>query len=409
MTYAIALMTATALFCVIAWRDVRHGVFLVAVALPAYLLRFSIGPIPMTFLEVMILVVFSAWLFRMKPSPRTIVPKEWVLPMGLLSAAATIGVLVSPDRLAALGVWKAFYLEPMMLFAVTVDLIRRDAKTTDGLLTALASGGLFVAACAIVQGLTGAGIPIPWDVEGRVTSVFPYPNAVGLYLGPIVVLASILSLRGPVAKTISANGRWLWILTAVLGFLAIVLARSEAAVAAILGTLLVAGMATRRFRKQTAVIAVLATAIVLAVSPLRHYALEKLTFQDYSETVRLSQWSETIAMLKDHAAFGAGLSGYPIAMVPYHRATQFEIFQYPHTLLLNVWVELGALGIVAFGFLAERVFRTKESVAFFPLLAMFLHSLFDVPFFKNDLAAMTWIFLAVVAATAYAKNSRVRR
>ena len=140
MIYPIALIVATILFGAIAWRDVRHGVYLIAATLPAYLLRFSVGPIPMTFLEAMILVVVAVWVARTRPSLLAIMPKGWILPTGLLLLAATIGILVAPDRLSALGIWKAFYLEPMMLFAVIVDLIRRDAKTTDSLMTALAAG-----------------------------------------------------------------------------------------------------------------------------------------------------------------------------------------------------------------------------------------------------------------------------
>ena len=243
--------------------------------------------------------------------------------------------------------------------------------------------------------------------------MFPYPNAVGLYLGPIVVTSSLLSLRGPQAEAISRarllrfarNDKWLFISTAVLGSVAIVLAQSEAAIAAVLTTLFVAAVSTKRFRTAALSVAAVTTIVVAVVLPLRHFALDKLAFRDYSETVRLSQWTETIDMLKDHALFGAGLNGYPAAMIPYHRAAQFEIFQYPHTLFLNIWVELGLLGLVAFALLAWRVARSPVAIAFFPLLAMTLHALFDVPYFKNDLAAMTWIFLAVAAAT-YAKNSR---
>jgi len=430
MIYPIVLIAATILFAAIAWRDVRNGTYLIAATLPAYLLRFSIGPIPMTFLEVMILVLVFIYIVKARPSLHSIVPRDWILPMGLLLLAATIGILVAPDRLSALGIWKAFYLEPMMLFAVIVDMIRRDDKTPDRLLAAIAAGGLFVAVAAIAQKLTGLGIPIPWDVEGRVTSVFPYPNAVSLYLGPIVVMSSLLSVRGIKAEAISWKGllrfarndrRWLWISTAVLGSLAIVLAQSEAAVAAVVATLFLAAVSTKRFRAAAIVVAVAATVVVATISPLRHYALDKLTFRDYSETVRLSQWAETVDMLRDHPVLGAGLNGYPTAMIPYHRAAHIEIFQYPHTLLLNIWVELGMLGLIAFGAMAWRVFATlfpspskgegqgEVRVIVFVLLAMTLHSLFDVPYFKNDLAAMTWIFLAVVAATTYAKDSRVRR
>ena len=421
MIYPALLAIATALFAAVAWRDVRHGAYLVAALLPSYLLRFSIGPIPMTFLETMILVLACVYIAKTKPSLRTAFPPGWLLPTGLLLLAATVGILVAPDRLSALGIWKAFYVEPILLFVVIAGLLRRedhpqpllegrrgDAEglTVDGLMVAVAAGGLFVATFAIFQKITGAGIPIPWDVEGRVTGMFPYPNAVGLYLGPIVVMSLVLFARNARSdrKAVLAT----WMTTAVLDSIAIVLARSEAAVAAVAATLFVAAVSTARFRKVALAVAVAATVVVAAVSPLREYALEKLLFRDYSETVRLSQWSETIDMLKDRPVLGAGLNGYPAAMVPYHRAAQFEIFQYPHTLLLNIWVELGLLGLIAFGLLAYRVARSPYSIALFPLLAMAFHSLFDVPYFKNDLAAMTWIFLAVAAAS-YAKNSRIRR
>ncbi len=442
MICPIALIVATALFAAIAWRDVRHGAYLIAAALPAYLLRFSVGPIPMTFLETMILVLVCIYIAKTRPSLRSIVPKGWALPMGLLLIAATVGVLVAPDRLSALGIWKAFYVEPMMLFVVIVGLLRRDdhpcpllpirrgndGLTVDGLVVALAAGGLFVATFAIVQKVLGVGIPIPWDVEGRVTSVFPYPNAVGLYLGPIVVMSSLLSLRGPKAEAILWKGllrfarndkRTLWISTAAIGSVAIILAQSEAAIAAVAATVFLAAVSTKRFRKAAVSVAVIATVLVAAISPLRHYALDKLTFHDYSETVRLSQWTETVTMIKDRPIFGAGLNGYPTAMIPYHKDAQFEIFQYPHTLLLNIWVELGVLGLIAFALLAYRVLITvfpspskgegqgEVYAVLFVLLETVIHACFDVPYFKNDLATMTWIFLAVIAATSYAKNPRV--
>ena len=138
----------------------------------------------------------------------------------------------------------------------------------------------------------------------------------------------------------------------------------------------------------------------------------KLTFNDYSGQVRRSQWRETVAMLKDNVVFGAGLNGYPTAMEPYHEAEQYEIFQYPHTIVLNVWTELGLLGLIAFALLAWRATATLRgagtppmatTLAFLALVQMSIHGLADVPYFKNDLAMMAWLILAVIAASAYAK------
>ena len=50
---------------------------------------------------------------------------------------------------------------------------------------------LFIGGAAVLQWLTGYGIPAPWNVGGidvRVTSIFEYPNAVGLLAAPIVAM-----------------------------------------------------------------------------------------------------------------------------------------------------------------------------------------------------------------------------
>jgi O-antigen ligase len=115
-------------------------------------------------------------------------------------------------------------------------------------------------------------------------------------------------------------------------------------------------------------------------------------------------------MLKDNWLFGAGLSGYPTALEPYHTHEEIEIFQYPHNLFLNIWSELGLLGLLAAAWLmilSIKKFRQSQkeksenfwlsAAATTVLLEMFIHGLVDVPFFKNDLAMITVFCLAAVA------------
>jgi len=419
MIYPIVLFAASSLFAILAWRDLRLGLCLLAASLPTYLLRYDIGPIPMTLLETFALILVAVWIYRSIPlglKPRGLFPQGWSLPIALLLAAATVGVFVAPDTLGALGIWKAYFIEPMLVLIVAVNvfgkfkeacLAGRQArdKNLDGLLMAIGAGGLFVALCAIVQALTGWGIPAPWDVEGRAVSIFPYPNAVGLYLAPVIVIAALQAKRLGGWKALRIG----WIVTAIASLIAIVLSQSEAAIVAVVATLLIAGVAAKRSRKIAVTVTLLVAIMAIASPSLR----AKLTFDDYSGQVRRSQWSETIVMLKDHAILGAGLNGYPAAMEPYHADLQYEIFQYPHTVVLNVWTELGLLGLLAFALLAFAVCRDIRptlrsagsppmTIAFFALLAMTIHGLADVPFFKNDLAMMTALLLAVIAASSYA-------
>ena len=417
------LALAIALFTIIAWRDLKLAILLTLVFLPSYLIRFSVGPVPFTLLEILLLIVFLVFFIRQLPNYS--ITKLLNYSIILLILAATIGVVVAPDRLAALGIWKSYFIEPILFFYVVRSTLinemdRRRAREALGL------GALLVSIFAITQYFTGYGIPSPWDFERRVTSFFEYPNAVGLYLAPIISIAvmRVFSKVENLKTRDEINLKLYWSLVTILGLIAIVLAKTEASLVAIPTSLLliwfirslphsVRSAQTRKwiFGLASAVVAI---GVVLSIPVVR----EKLLLQDSSGLVRRSQWNETFEMLKDNWLFGAGLSGYPTALEPYHNDIQYEIFQYPHNIILNIWSELGLLGLVAFLWIATLVLRGvvtsptgNYSITQLPnyliataLLTMIIHGLVDVPYFKNDLAVMTWSLLALISWPSLASS-----
>lgn len=161
---------------------------LLAAALPLYLVRFRIGPFPTTALEVFIVCIigiFAAHSIRMRQFPQ--IPPRLRIPIILFALSATASVFISPNTSAALGLWRAYFLEPLLIFLVAISAIRtsRDRSLVIG---GLAVGALAVSAYAIAQKFTGFGIPPAWfdPAARRVTSFFGYPNSVGLYLGPLI-------------------------------------------------------------------------------------------------------------------------------------------------------------------------------------------------------------------------------
>ncbi len=398
----------TAAFVLLSWRDLHRGLWILVALLPSYLLRTEIFGIPTTLLEMLIVVFVIVWFLKRRPILALFVSKKnigYLFPIALLLIASTIAVSISPDTEAALGVWKAYFVEPIVLFFIVMfELMTSELKESrllpDNIFEALGVCALFLSLVALVQWLTGNGIPIPWDIERRVTSVFDYPNALGLFLGPIAVVSVLKITKGK---------RFFWSLVFLLSSIAIVLAQTEAAIVAVVTTLALAGVLNRKTRYATVVACLVAVMFVL-FSPWRALVIDKLTLQDYSGQVRLTQWSETVDMLGDNWLLGAGLSGYPTAFAPYHKATHIEIFQYPHNIFLNIWIELGLLGLAAFILLAVCVLRLIPfplsrlpvpcALAFFALLEISIHGLVDVPYFKNDLAVFTWILLAIIFAYA---------
>lgn len=420
--FPILIVAALLLFTGLAWRDLRLGLFLIAAALPSYLIRFSLQGFPTTLLEVLIIILIIIWLIKRPFSIRSDQIRSWLIPIALLIIAATLGIFVSPDKMAALGVWKAYFIEPLIIFFIALDLLKEKSDQAK-LMNYLGIGALFIAFFAIWQKFTLWGIPAPWNIEGRVVSIFPYPNAVGLYLGPIIALGffslisnmqnitrqSLVRLRriSRPRQFISNPFNIFWLATITLSSLAIVFAQTEAAYFALPAAVVLILIFFTKYQKPAIVIALIIIALLAIIPPARHAVWQKISLQDYSGTVRLAQWQETWHLLKDQPLFGAGLAGYPTALAPYHARTDLEIFQYPHNLILNTWTELGLLGLLAslifIWLLGHRLFIPTSAqrswltlAAAAALLEMIIHGLVDVPYFKNDLAVLTWLIIALV-------------
>ncbi|MBU4452895.1 O-antigen ligase family protein [Patescibacteria group bacterium] len=455
------------LFALLAWHNLKMALILLSGLLPAYLLRLSFGPIPSTALEIMILICVVVWMIKLiwpnahipyfdAPLPHLGTPFShldtppshpdtpfshpddrrdllaWIYPTVLLLIASIIGIIVAPDTLSAIGIWKAYFIEPILVAVMMLSTFNKKDWTL--CLQALSFTAITLSLFAIFQYLTGVGIPIPWDIELRATSVFDYPNALGLFLAPIVTFNIIKLALSPfqrgrglaVPKLQSSEGRrgssWISILTIILGLIAIILSQTEAALVAIPVAVIITLLISKISKKKKLVLLILSVLLVL-FSLLVPTVREKLLLQDYSGQVRLSQWSETLELAKDHPFFGAGLNGYPTALGPYHNSTLYEIFQYPHNIFLNIWSELGILGLIALFWFAYLIIKrlvsppfkggvgggryySAQLTIFSALLTIFIHGLVDVPYFKNDLSILTWILLAGLVAIQLNKKPK---
>ena len=169
--------------------------------LPVYLVRFQLAvpglpAVPSTWLEILFVALFLPWLFeRGFRAEAWFGLRRWIFPVTLLLTGSAVAVLVSADRIAGLGLWRAYFVEPILLFAVFTDTIRtvRERKLV---LVAMAATLAVVGLTAVFQKFTGYGIPNPiWQAAEtrRVTSFYGFPNAIGLYLAPITVLLAAWS------------------------------------------------------------------------------------------------------------------------------------------------------------------------------------------------------------------------
>ncbi|MBI2483842.1 O-antigen ligase family protein [Candidatus Uhrbacteria bacterium] len=400
----------------------RSAVLLFVFALPLYVVRFSLGPFPSTIVEGMIVILAATWIIEMSRSKRWgeyresltrgVARKVALACMGLFFAAGTVSVFVSPAPLSALGLWRAYFVEPILLFFIMIDFLRAPS-TRRAVITSAVASAVSIACVAIVQRITGVGIPIEWAAETRVTSIYPYPNAVGLYVAPLIPLAVALFLSAQSRVWRVAYGAAVSALIAAIFF-----AQTEAALGALFISLFLFALFWRA-RSRLAALSVAALVIVgLVASPAAlSFFTQKVFLKDWSGKVRRGIWIETRAMLKDHWVFGAGLAGYKEIFPYYHTRDYIEVFQYPHSIVLNFWTETGIAGTIGFAFLVGMFFffslamlrrsrllpRSDEAIAaravslalITSMTTILLHGLVDVPYFKNDLSMQFWLLNAI--------------
>lgn len=446
------LILATLIFAFLAYRRLDWAVLMIIVGTPLYLWRGSVAGLPFTFLEIMILVSFLTWLIKggldlktlfKKKNGRIPYPFRWEIIAILLTSWS--GIIVAGMSNTALGIWKAYFFEPILLFILVINLFSYP-EGRQKVIRALSVSALAVSLFAIFQWATGLYISNPFWVAAetrRATSFFPYPNAVGLFLAPIIPIITGFIINH--WNNLKNQERSFYLATIFAALLAVWAAKSEGAlVGLIVGLGFMGLLVNKNVRLITLGLGVVIVASLWFTPSLKEYALSKITLSDLSGQIRQQQWKETKEMLQDGRFFsGAGLSGYQAAVAPFHQdgiwfktkdpnwlrnimnSEEYrqkmwqptEIYLYPHNIILNFWTEIGLLGMLAFVWLIARAIiqsikifikRTPEKYLALGLGAaltvIVIHGLVDVPYFKNDLAALFWVFLALIGGLSLKLN-----
>lgn len=387
---------------------------LLIISLPLYVIRFNIAGFPTTFLEILILATFGIWLWqKSRRRQRTFMRTTgFEKPIILFLLVAAISLLVTPDKRGGLGIFKAYFLEPILVFYMVVDVCQQT-KSWRWIINALVISGIWISFLSFLQIILGKFSLAPWELsQGRASAVYNSANMVSLYLGPIIALVAGELIRKGKAKRIFFS-------SLPIMLLAVFLSRSKGGIISLLllGVFYFWKVMVIRFSLRWQKILKISLSVLLAgllltgVYILSHYDLTPPVPQgppyQGGDTllIRFYIWEGTIKMLKDHPFFGAGLDGFKEVYWPFHVREYWEEVQYPHNFLLTVWSELGILGLFAFGFLIYIFFKKieakgKKELALGLAGAMvyiLIHGLVDVPYFKNDLSLEFWLLMALAA------------
>lgn len=412
------------------------GPIMLALLLPAYLVRLQIAWIPSTLLELSTYTISLALLaryfidqeFREKVKDKLKwvwrEKKFFVLAVSVFFTSAFISTFITVDMQRSMGILKGWFFDPF-LFAVIVFLTAKNRFSLYKIITALSVMAAALSGYGIIDFFSTYD---PFTTTGvRLDSVFSSPNYYALLVGPIITLSfAVLVLarelwKKPAYLSLLLGGGVLNIIALYLtysygGYLGV----SLGMFVVLIGVLLV-----KKINKKTAIILLsLFAAAVLSVTAI---SISSDKFQrdfyniegESSFRGRFEVWNTGAAIIKHHPVFGLGWGNYDKGYKQYvHEVVEGEplepVMIHAHNIFLDFWTDGGVIGLLSFLLLLAALFKLFWSASIPPsalayggmgaLTAIMGHGLVDTPYFKNDLSFIFWFVVALLLYINYART-----
>ena len=386
----------------------------IIILLPSYLFRLSIFNIPTTLLEILIYIA-ALWLLisqapaltteRLKP-----ILRRFGLPIALLLIGALIGTIVAPDKRQALGLSKAYLIDPILLFLIVVSNEQCMKKKEVLFLSFVASG--LVTGLSAFWGGTAA--------DGRAIGIYSLdptasPNFLALFLSPIAVFSFFFLLTSPIR-----SHRWFTALSLVIMSIALFLTGSRGGLLATgFGLLLgILWKIKQRVPKSLATSLQIMSGIALLLFAIGSFWLAKPNFtaspshrEATSNNLRYEIWRTTVVdILPRTWLTGVGMGNYQayFTKITQNRINFPEFIspwaRTPHNIFLTIWTNFGLFGFIGFIWLLIIFFLdTKSRISQQPawqvalagaMITLLIHGFVDAHYYKNDLAAQFWLLVA---------------
>ncbi len=320
-----------------------------------YTVRWHLGFYPTTLLEIAILATLAAFVVETLRGARRL---DWrtpfTIPAILFLLAGAVSVAAAPDPRSALGLYRAYIIEPIAFFAV-VATVAHTLERALLIVAGLGASGLLLAIPNTAVVLLAVQHHTLHVEAATPVVIYLTANAVALFLEPLIAVGgSLLLYSGDNRQRLLSLAFLLVTVPTELltfsrgGFLALA--------AVFLGLALAS---TRRWWLFAA--AIVGALAVSRIPSIGTRIAVEVDFHNPSNTLvgRFQLWSAALRMLHDHPFFGAGLSGFAQRLEPYWNATHTDRFVDPHNIVLNFWSETGLLGVVGFAWILVAGFRVS--------------------------------------------------
>lgn len=428
----ISLLIPLILFSLITFYRTRWGIYLILVLLPSFLIRTQVWFVPTTFLELAIYILAIIWIVKFQKNKKTTagagqakkqknnqlqqvtisynkllkIIRPFLIPTVLLIAATIISTLISPDKRLSLGILKGWFFDPLLFTIIFIDQIK-TSKHINNVVTSLGLMTFCVSSYGIYEYFTS---PQNLIEKLRLDSIFTSANYVTMLIVPITILILgnvILNLKQLKLKSIFS---YFHIFIFLISLTAIYLTRSFSGWFGLGAGLLALGLfyPTKWKRKLMTILILIACFSTFLYTQKDNPKFKALTdFKGRTAIhTRLQIWQVSLAIIKDNPILGIGLGNFHESYLAYLLLTVPNPLEYdvlkPHNLYLNLWLETGILGLIAFVWLIVIFYKQKGSKALqlygstAGMAALLAQGLFDTPYFKNDLSILFWVLIGLV-------------
>jgi len=338
------------------------------------------------------LVFIIIWLFVKGVSLNKIQTLKY--PLISFCLVLIISVVFSIDKLNSLKeLYK--YISGLLLFLIAASLAYKDKIR---LIHTIILTGLIISLLAIYQYSFGFQHLLSYVAKEKITDFFtlhylenkrpffPFvtPNTLAGYIAMIIPLALI-----------NKNKIW-FIIPLSLAFL---LAKSLGALLSLFLGLVIYFYLQGKLEKRK-VLFLIGLLIIIGLVFMARLMSQKQYFRPiFSAGIRLNYWKDTLRIIKSHLLTGVGIGNFNLMQS-----------RYAHNSYLQIWAEMGILGIASIIWLIIILFKSafkniKASlnknliISLFAANAAFLiHNLVDFSFFLPEVSLIWWVILGLLYA-----------
>lgn len=405
----------------------RILIYITIFLIPFYFFRFYVFGLRTNIFELFVALTYIVFVFRhvnnytiRKFQPISI----WVY---LFLFASLVGLFVAEDKTHALGIFKGWFLFPVILYVLVVNNFNK--KNINKLSIPLYISLITVCSWAILQkfGVIGQHFYQAGDssfkqyiLEGRAFGPFESPNYLAMYLVPMLFLSLpilreiknrylkaiiILSYLFPLSALYftTSRGGAVALATSIIAFLLFLYFKSKV----FRGTI----------EKQSNV---LIFGLIFVATIFLIGAVREIAPNQGGDNIRIEIYKYSITLTRENPITGIGLGSFQekIDQISSDNGS-FQAFGiryalHPHNLFLAMWLNLGIIGLLVFlallGITIKNLFKNKseafiKSCIFAALIAILVHGLFDTTYFKNDLSSIFWLIFAMSFLLSLANKS----